>query len=89
MTKTDYEEYVEKQCKDYVTEPYLVLAINEEAGEIAGWYKKCILKGNSSGKLTQEDLLGEIGDCLFNLTRLAQLHGWGLNDVMQHNMAKK
>lgn len=88
MKRTDYEEYVKQQCKDYVTEPYLIIAINEEAGEIAGFYKKYVLRGNPTGKLGLNDLKGEIGDCLFYLTRLAQMNGWSLDAIMEHNVAK-
>lgn len=88
MTRSEYEQYVTGQCKEYVNEPYLVIAINEEAGEIAGWYKKAVLRGNPTGKYTPDDLKGEIGDVLFYLTRLAQLHGWSLDDVMEFNKAK-
>ena len=88
MKKREYEEYVESRCKDYVTEPYLVIAINEEAGEIAGWYKKYVLRGNPTGKLSKDDLKGELGDVLFYVTRLAQMNGWSLNDIMEHNVTK-
>lgn len=88
MKRSEYEAYVHGQCEEYVTEPYLVIAINEEAGEIAGWYKKAVLRGNITGKYTPEDLKGEIGDCLFYLTRLAQMYNWTLEDIMETNVAK-
>lgn len=88
MDTKRYEDYVESRCKSYVDEPYLIIAINEEAGEIAGWYKKYVLRENVAGKHSREDLLGELGDVLFYLTRLASLYGWSLEDVMNYNMAK-
>lgn len=88
MTSSEYELYVETRCKPYVDLPYLVVALNEEAGEIAGWYKKFILRGNPVGNLSIEDLKGELGDVLFYLTHLAALHGWSLSDIMDHNKAK-
>ena len=88
MTTKEYADYVTGQCQPYVDEPYLVIAINEEAGEIAGWYKKFVLRGNPTGKRTRDELKGEIGDVLFYLTRLAQLNGWTLEQVMDMNKAK-
>jgi NTP pyrophosphatase (non-canonical NTP hydrolase) len=88
MKRSEYEEYVDGRCKDYVTESYCVIALNEEAGEVAGWYKKYVLRGNPTGKLSKADLKGELGDTLFYLTRLARLNGWTLNDLMEANVAK-
>lgn len=88
MTPTKYEKYVESRCQLCVTEPYLIIAINEEAGEIAGWYKKFVLRGNPVGNLSKDDLKGELGDLLFYLTRLGGLHGWSLVDIMQYNKTK-
>lgn len=88
MTTSEYEKYVESRCLPYTDAPYCVVAINEEAGEIAGWWKKFILRGNPTGKLTVQDLKGEIGDVLFYLTRLAQHYGWTLEEVMNHNKKK-
>jgi NTP pyrophosphatase (non-canonical NTP hydrolase) len=88
MKRSEYESYVLSRCKDYVTEPYLVIAINEEAGEIAGWYKKFVLRENVTGKYSVDDLKGELGDLLFYITRLAQMRGWSLDDIMEHNKSK-
>ena len=88
MNKADYEWYVISRCKPYVDKPYCAIAINEEAGEIAGWYKKYVLRGNPNGALTENDLLSELGDVLFYLTVMARLYGWSLEDVMQYNIEK-
>jgi len=88
MDTKKYEDYVLSQCKSYVDEPYLVIALNEEAGEIAGWYKKFVLRENVAGKHTVDDLKGELGDVLFYLTRLALMRGWNLEDVMLYNVDK-
>lgn len=87
MTKKEYEEYVLKQCKGYVDLNYCVIALNEEAGEVAGWYKKVVLRQASKG-LTEDDLKGELGDCLFYLTCIARCKGWSLNDIMEFNKEK-
>ena len=88
MTTKEYEDYVYSRCKDYTDANYCVVAINEEAGEIAGWWKKHQLRGNPTGKLTVADLKGELGDVLFYITRLAYHYGWTLEEVMNHNKAK-
>ena len=88
MTSEEYEAYVALRCKPYTDVNYCVIALNGEAGEVAEWYKKFILRGNTVGNLSVEDLKGELGDVLFYLTRLASLHGWSLNDVMEAKRAK-
>ena len=85
---TPYEDFVAEFAHDYVDENYLVVALNEEAGEIAGWYKKYRLRGNPTGAFSMDDLKGELGDLLYYLTRMANLNGWSINDVQQFNMAK-
>ena len=88
MTKKEYENYVEARCKGYVDANYCVVAINEEAGEIAGWWKKFKLRDNPTGKLTYDDLKGELGDVLFYVTALTKNMGWTLDDIIEHNVAK-
>ena len=88
MQTTDYEKWVEARCQPYTNINYCIIALNEEAGEVAGWYKKHTLRGNPLGNKTHEDLKGELGDVLFYLTRLAAHHGWSLSDVMEHNKTK-
>ena len=88
MTISEYETYVLKRCQPYTTPNYCVVAINEESGEIAGWWKKYELRGNPTGKLSEDDLKGELGDVLFYLTRMAYHYNWSLEDIMKHNKAK-
>lgn len=88
MELLDYEDYVESRCQDYVTREYCAIALNEEAGEVAGWFKKFVLRGNPTGKLTLDDLKGELGDCMFYLTAMAHRYGWSVSDVMDYNKAK-
>lgn len=88
MTRKEYERFVSERCHAYVDLNYCVIALNGEAGEVAEWHKKFNLRGNPGGKLSHQDLLREIGDVLFYLTRLAQVNGWSLSDVMDENQAK-
>lgn len=88
MKRSEYEAIVDKRCGAYVDMPYSVIALNEEAGEVAGWYKKYVLRGNVTGKLSKDDLKGELGDVIFYLTRIARLNGWTLDDIMETNNDK-
>lgn len=88
MKKKDYEAFVAEMCKPYTDLNYCVVALNGEAGEVAEWHKKYNMRGNPTGKLTKDDLLSELGDVLFYLTRLANLEGWSLSDLMASNKAK-
>lgn len=87
MTTEEYEKYVDSRCKPYCDLNYCVIALNGEAGEVAEWYKKAVLRGNTLG-LTDRDLQEEFGDVLFYLTRLAALKGWTLSEVMEVNKFK-
>lgn len=88
MTTPEYEAYVESRCKPYVTLNYTIIALNGEAGEVAEWYKKYVLRENPTGELTPEDLQKELGDVLFYLTRCAALNGWTLAEIMDANKTK-
>lgn len=87
MTTEQFEAHVSEKCNNYVDLNYSVIALNEEAGEVAGWYKKVVLRNNPKG-LTDIDLIGELGDVLFYLTCIAKVKGWSLADVMAQNKAK-
>lgn len=88
MTNEEFFTHVKDNAKYDMDMDYVVIALNEEAGEIAGWYKKFILRGNPGARLTWDDLKGEAGDLLYYLVRLCQLQGWTLEDVMDFNKLK-
>jgi NTP pyrophosphatase (non-canonical NTP hydrolase) len=88
MNIEEYDAYVTSRCKDYCDENYCVIAINGEAGEVAEWYKKFVLRGNITGKFAETDLQEELGDVLFYLTRLGRLRGWSLSQIMDRNASK-
>lgn len=88
MKKSDYEKWVNKRCKGYTDTNYCIIAINGEAGEVAEWYKKAVLRGNPTGEFTDEHLKLELGDLQFYITRLAHLKGWTLSDIMDANVEK-
>lgn len=88
MTTQEYEAHVLQRSKVDLDLNYAVVALNGEAGEVAEWHKKYNLRGNPNGDLSDVDLLLELGDVQFYLTRLAALKGWTLSDVMRANIDK-
>lgn len=88
MTNKEYAEYVNHRCKEYTDLNYCIIALNGEAGEVAEWYKKCVLRGNPNDDLSDADLMEELGDVHFYLTRIANLKGWTLEDIMDFNRVK-
>ena len=89
MTLNQYQNEVESFAKPYMTEQYCVIGLGGESGEVLEWYKKFILKSNMIKKpLTEEDLILELGDILFYLTRLADIKGYSLQEVMDLNIKK-
>jgi len=88
MKVKEWNEWVNSRVSDYVDLNYCVIALNGEAGEVAEWYKKAVLRGNKDGKYTDLDLALELGDVLFYLTRICSIKGWDLKEIMDMNKAK-
>jgi NTP pyrophosphatase (non-canonical NTP hydrolase) len=68
---------------------YVILGLTNEAGEVAGKWKKCLRDDN--GILTEErrnQLIDEGGDVFWYLARLAEELGTTLEDMMQRNHDK-
>ncbi len=68
---------------------YLVIALNEEAGECAGKVKKTLR--DFDGKFTgdrREVIALEMGDTLWYLAMLAKELGYPLNQIATMNLAK-
>ena len=86
MTNEEFAEHVNKHAKYDMDLGYVVVALNEEAGEIAGWYKKAVLRGNK--KYTDLMLKQEVGDLMYYVQRLCYLRGWTLEQVMDENKVK-
>lgn len=87
MTTTEFEEHVKDHTKPYVDLQYAALGLNGEAGEVAEWVKKVVLRNNPKD-LTDEDLKGELGDVLWYLTAIVLLKGWTLSETMDRNKVK-
>lgn len=87
MTNEEFEAHVKDHSDTYVDLNYAVIALNGEAGEVAEWYKKKVLRGNKLG-LTDRDLMEELGDVLWYLTAICNLKDWTLSEVMAQNKLK-
>ena len=86
---TTYEKFVKEESMPYMTDQYCIIGIGGEAGEVLEFYKKYVLKGNNVKKpLEEEDLILELGDVLFYLTKLASIKGYSLQQVMDLNIKK-
>lgn len=70
---------------------YPVLALAEEAGEVAGKVAKYVRKSNSeipSYEQLKEDVLKELGDVAYQLSESARQFGFSLQDVIDANVSK-
>lgn len=68
---------------------YTLLGLTNEAGEVAGKYKKVLR--DSGGLLTdakKSELAAELGDVLWYLANLAGELGFGLEDIAVANLTK-
>jgi NTP pyrophosphatase (non-canonical NTP hydrolase) len=87
MTPAEYMQFTRDTSKPFVDFNYCVVALNGEAGEVAEWHKKCLLR-KQPGHLTHCDLKKELGDVLWYLTRITDFMGWTLEDIMDQNQVK-
>ncbi len=76
MKLSEWEEYVKDHSKGNLTLQDSILAICEEAGEVAGWHKKSVRRKNPSHR--DEHLAEELGDVLYYVTQVAHHKGWDL-----------
>lgn len=67
--------------------PYLTAGLAEEAGEVAGKYKKSIRDGWTADKF-EELVVTELGDCLWYIARYADEIGFSLQDIAELNVHK-
>ena len=90
-----FEEY-QKLSGSYTEHPgmddafmYSVLGLNGEAGEVAEVIKKAIRdKGKQLSGEDRQDLLKELGDVLWYLSKIASKLEFSLEDVANANLKK-
>lgn len=66
---------------------YTILGLTNEAGELAGKYKK-YLRDDAEWAVVREQLMAELGDVLWYAAMVAHELGFKLSDVMQQNLDK-
>lgn len=64
-----------------------VMGLLEEAGEVAGVFKR-MLRGDYSPDVAATKLHKELGDILWYLSQIAYDNGWKLSEVAQTNLEK-
>lgn len=85
-----YDEFVDKMyfshqdsLRDNIN--YCAIAFGGEAGEVLNEVKKEMRPGAVS---RAQLVLGELGDSLYYLTKLAHFFGFSLQEVMDYNVIK-
>ncbi|MFA6234653.1 MAG: nucleoside triphosphate pyrophosphohydrolase family protein [Bacteroidota bacterium] len=82
--------YPDAGTEDQFAKTYVILGLAGEVGELANAWKK-VLRGDYAGGMTleaREKLLGEVGDCLWYLSRICSEFGVTLNYVARSNLEK-
>jgi NTP pyrophosphatase (non-canonical NTP hydrolase) len=64
-----------------------VLGLLEEAGEVAGVFKR-LLRGDYSHDVATSKLHKELGDVLWYLSQIAVDNGWRLTEIAEANLEK-
>lgn len=64
---------------------HMVLGMQTEVAEIADAYKKHMAYGK---KLDLVNVKEEVGDAMWYIANLCNLHGWDLREIMATNIAK-
>lgn len=89
MTFDEYQAFTRTTAiyPQHLALPYLTAGLAEEAGEVAGKYKKSIRDGWTAEKF-EEQVVAELGDVLWYLARYADELGFSLQDIAELNKIK-
>lgn len=87
LSLDDYQEKAGKYQSKTAPPEERVLGILEEAGEVAGVFKR-VLRGDYSPAEAEAKLKKELGDVLWYLSRVAADNGWKLAQVAAENLDK-
>ena len=89
MEIKEYQEKAKKtlaNTKDSLTDDlHMILGMQTESAEIADVYKKHIAYGK---ELDLVNIKEELGDQMWYIANLCNLHGWDLRDIMSTNIKK-
>lgn len=66
---------------------YCVMGLLEEAGEVAGVFKR-LIRGDYDEDIASSKLHAELGDVLWYLGQIALDNGWKLSEVANSNLDK-
>jgi len=89
MRTHEYEAAIEKFDQSVMTAWYYLLGLTGELGEVAEPMKKSYRRtGTYHPEDYRETMIGELGDVLWYLTRMANLHQITLEDLMEFNVDK-
>ena len=67
---------------------YLIPGLAGEAGEVASLYAKWVRDTNRDLKPIKEDMVKELGDCLWFVASIAKLYDVKLSDIAKINIDK-
>lgn len=87
MTLDDYQEKAKTFRASNTPPEERVLGLLEEAGEIAGVFKR-FARGDYNADVTVTKLHKELGDVLWYLSQVAEDNGFKLSEVAQTNLDK-
>ena len=88
----EIKEYQEKSARTLAKletplqdDLHMVLGMQTEVAEIADAYKKHMAYGKTLDLVNVKE---ELGDAMWYISNLCNLHGWDLRDIMQTNIDK-
>lgn len=87
LTLDEYQNHAFKFRADGTSNEERIMGILEEAGEIAGVFKR-LLRGDYSEDVAATRLHKELGDVLWYLSQIAVDNGWKLSEVASGNLDK-
>ena len=79
------ETWVHEEPLPYI---YPVLALAEEAGEVAGKVAKYIRKSDTDFSTLRDAVGKELGDVMYQLSEAARQFGFTLDEIVEGNVAK-
>ena len=89
MNLNEYQEHVKKRTPKSLA--CAIMGLNEEAGEVAGVFKKSEFYSSWADR-SEEEVLNlfaeELGDVLFYVTSTANKLGLSLEDILKQNAEK-
>ena len=83
----EYQVVASKFRVDGTTAEERVMGLLEEAGEVAGVFKR-LLRGDYTDDVAATRLHKELGDILWYLSQVAMDNGWKLSEIATENLAK-